>query len=268
MFPRGPVVTFTLLGSFARSPRPLHFGPEHGARREAGTSFDGPPIPLRCRFRVQKIRRPSPVHPGGNAGGSPVGSQLPGLQCRRWLSPLPRASSAYAVRSPAPPPCQRRTASRAQAVQVRSGCSDGIPGQTLGAGRSKSWPQDRQITVTITTMRRGLAQSGHRSASAIQSGSAAWHCGQTSTCSPRTTARAQGDLPLTGSVWILSQRKHGMRGGYRASTRLLEPGAPGRPCEKETGSSTASRRGRRLRELSGSRRRGRCGAPPRSHRRA
>lgn len=111
------------------------------------------------------------------------------INCRRWLSPRIRVGNTYAVRAPASPPCWEP-----------GRCASGVSPYALVAGRSKSWPQDRQITVPITTMRRGLEQSGQRSASAVQPGSAAWHWGHRSTCSPPTTARAQGDFPLTGSV--------------------------------------------------------------------
>lgn len=75
-----------------------------------------------------------------------------------------------------------------------------------GAAGSKSLPQPLQTTEPIMSLSFGLLQKGQRSPTVRHFGSAAWHCGQSSTCSPLRTNLAQGDFPLTGSVWTLPHR--------------------------------------------------------------
>jgi|GEM_PF-287605 len=86
----------------------------------------------------------------------------------------------------------------------------------------------------MTTESLVLEQWGHLSIPSTHPGSSRWQSGHKSTCSPFTTARAQGDDPFTGSVWTRSQRTQGMPGivhekaasDQRARAWLAAPARP------------------------------------------
>lgn len=71
-------------------------------------------------------------------------------------------------------------------------------------------PHARQTMEPSIIDSRVLPHAGQRSDRERQLGSAAWHSGQSRTCSPPVTSRAQGDFPLAGSVWILPHSTQGI----------------------------------------------------------
>jgi hypothetical protein len=59
---------------------------------------------------------------------------------------------------------------------------------------------DRHTIEPITLERRVPPHRGQTSSDLGHSGSVVWHSGQIRICAPRTTPRAHGGSPLTGSV--------------------------------------------------------------------